>query len=701
MKPYRAARATSLVVLTLFLYSSISVVAQEHNGPPQTRVEDVVETIHGVTIHDPYRWLEDQNSPETRAWINAQNQYTKSLLDQFPGRQKIHQRLEKLMKIDVIGSPLERGGRYFIRKRSADQNQFVIYVRNGLNGQDQVLIDGNTLSPDQTASANIIDVSADGKLMAYGIRQGGKDEVAISIMNVGTRKDIADHFPTARYFGFSIKPDGSGAYYTRFGKEGPRVFYHAMGTDYATDKEIFGSGYGPGTIIGSNLTDDGHYLLIVVSFGSSSDNNEVWVQDLKANGPITPIVKDIPARFSPQIGGDQMFIQTNWNAENGKMLLVDLKKPARENWREIVPQSTSAISSFSAVGGKLFVEYLENVSSRVKVFDANGKHVRDITLPGIGSTGGFSGEWGKDEAFYTFTSFTQPTIIYRYQVSTGQQQEWARTNVPIASDQFEVKQVWYESKDKTRIPMFLVYKKGLKLDGKRPTMLTGYGGFNVSLTPSFSAPTALWAEMGGVFAQPNLRGGGEFGEKWHKAGMLANKQSVFDDFIGAAEWLIKNRYTNPSRLAIRGGSNGGLLVGAAMTQRPDLFQAVVCAVPLLDMIRYQNFLVAKFWVPEYGSAENADQFKYIYAYSPYHHVKKGTKYPAVFFTTGDSDTRVAPLHARKMTALMQASTGSDRPILLHYDTKAGHSAGLPVTKQIDDTTEALCFLFWQLGMTAQ
>jgi len=691
-------KIVALLLMTFLFSLAASGGAQQRPGPPPTKVDNVTETINGVTITDPYRWLEDQNSPDTRAWIDGQNAYTKSMLAGFPGRDRIRKRLEELQKIDVMLPPFEKGGRYFIRKRAANQNQFVIYVRNGLTGKDEVLIDGNTLSADQTASATIMDVTPDGKHMAYGIRQGGQDEVTVSIMDVDTRKVLPDKMPSARYFGFSIKPNARGCYYTKFGKDGPRVYYHAMGTDPAGDHEIFGEGYGPGTIIGSNLSDDGRYLLLEVSFGSSADKSEVWIQDVKANGPITPIIKDLPARFSPEIAGDQLFVQTNWNAENGKILAVDLRKPQRENWQEVVPESQSAISGFSAAGGKLFVNYLENVSTRIKVFEPTGHRVRDVVLPGIGSASGISGDWTKDEAFYTYSSFAQPSIIYRYHVATGKQEEWARIKVPLNSDQIEVKQVWYESKDKTRIPMFLVYKKGLALDGNRPTLLTGYGGFNVSLTPQFSAITTLWAEMGGVFAQPNLRGGGEFGEKWHKAGMFGNKQKVFDDFIGAAEWLIKNKYTNPSKLAIRGGSNGGLLVGAAMTQRPELFQAVVCAVPLLDMIRYQKFLVARFWVPEYGSSEDPEQFKYIYEYSPYHHVKKGTKYPAVFFTTGDGDTRVAPLHARKMTALMQASTGSDRPILLHYDTKAGHSGGLPVTKQIEDTTEELSFLFWQLGI---
>jgi prolyl oligopeptidase len=686
------------LVIASILIAQAGALGQAQKAPPPTRVVNVTETIHGVTVTDPYRWLEDQNSPETRAWINAQNAYTDSILSSAPGRDKIRQRLEQLLKIDIIGAPFERGGRYFIRKRRADQNQFVIYMRKGLTGKDEVVIDNNTLSADQTTTANIVDVTTDGKYMAYGIRQGGEDEIAVSIRNLDTGKDLPDKLARARYFGVSLKPDKTGMYYTRFEKEGPRVYYHALGTDVAGDRRIFGDGYGPGTIIGGNLSDDGRYLLLVVSFGSSADKTEVWIKDVQADGPITPIVKDIPARFSPEIAGDHLFLQTNWNAENGKILAVDLKNPARENWQEVVPAGSTPINGFSAVGGKLFVNYLENVSTKLKVFDVSGKHVRDVALPGIGSASGMSGDWTKDEAFYSFSSFAEPTVIYRYQVSTGKQEEWARIKVPVARDQIEVKQVWYDSKDKTSIPMFLVHKKGLKLDGNRPTLLTGYGGFTASLTPGFSAIAALWAEMGGVFAQPNLRGGGEFGEKWHKAGMLGNKQNVFDDFIAASEWLINNKYTSPAKLAIRGGSNGGLLVGAAMTQRPELYQAVVCAVPLLDMIRYQNFLVARFWVPEYGSAEDAEQFKYIYAYSPYHRVKKGTKYPAVFFTTGDGDTRVAPLHARKMTALMQASTGSDRPILLHYDIKAGHSGGLPVTKQIEDQSEELAFLFWQLGV---
>jgi len=661
----------------------------------------VTETLHGTTITDPYRWLEDKDSPETRAWLKAQNEYTDSMLGAFPGKDRIRQRLTELLKVETIDVPTARGGRYFFTKRSVSQNQPVIYVRNGLNGKDEVLIDPNSMSPDQTTSVGIQDISRDGKLMVYGVRQGGKDEIAVFLLDVDSRKQLADRLPEARYFGISMKPDKSGFYYTRFGKEGSRVHYHAMGTDPSKDEQIFGEGYGPGQIISATLSEDGRWLSLSVSYGASGDKVDVFVKDLANNGPIKPVVKDINAGFSGEVVGDQLYLSTDWEAPNGRVLAIDLKNPERDKWKTVIPEGKSVMAGFSLVGGKLFVSYLENVASQIKVFEPSGKHVRDIALPSIGSASGIFGRWDSDEAFFTFNSFARPTTIYRYQVSNAKQDVWARLNVPVKGEDIEVKQVWYESKDKTRVPMFLIHKKGIKLDGNRPTLLYGYGGFNVNMTPAFSARAAFWAESGGVFAMPNLRGGGEFGENWHRAGMLDRKQNVFDDFIAAAEWLINNRYTSTSKLAISGGSNGGLLVGAAMTQRPDLYQAVVCSVPLLDMVRYHQFLVARFWVPEYGSSEDPQQFKYIHAYSPYHRVKPGTKYPAVMFVTGDADTRVDPLHARKMTALMQSATASDRPVLLHYDTKAGHSGGQPVNKVIEDLTDEMSFLFWQLGVQGE
>ena len=668
-------------------------------APPATRTDNVKDVLHGVELVDPYRWLEDQWGADTRAWIEAQNKYTDSVVNPLPGRDKLQKRLTELLRVDNIGVPKERKGRYFFSKRGVDQDLFVVYLRHGLDGKDEVLIDPHGLSADHTTSVSLMDVSDDGSLVVYGIREGGQDEVSLRLRDVATRQDLPDVLPKARYGTPSLAPDKKGFYYVKWTKEGPRVYYHALGADPAADKMLFGEGYGPEKIIGAELSDDGRWLLITVLYGSAADKTEVYVKDLTNPGPVMTIVKDIQARFFGQVCGDTLFLETNWNAPNSRVLAVDLKSPARENWREVVPESALVIDGVSYVGGRLFVEYLRNVRSLVKVFEPDGKLVRELELPALGSVSGISGRWKSPEMFYTFASFHIPTTIYRYDVAGGKQSVWARLNAPVNTDDFAVRQVWYESKDGTLVPMWLVHKKGIRLDGNNPTYLTGYGGFTISLTPSFSSRAVAWVENGGVFAVPNLRGGGEFGERWHKAGMRENKQNVFDDFIAAAEWLIAAGYTRPEKLAIAGGSNGGLLVGAAMTQHPELYRAVVCSYPLLDMVRFQQFLVARFWVPEYGSAEDPEQFKYIRAYSPYHNVKKGTAYPATLFITGDSDTRVDPLHARKMAALVQASTGGDRPVLLRYDTKAGHSGGLPVSKQIEDLTDELSFLFWQLGVS--
>ena len=665
-------------------------------APPPTRRDNVVDVVHGVSIPDPYRWLEDQQSPETRAWIEAENAYSRPILDSLPGREQVRQRLSELMKVDVTALPESRHGRYFFMQRLADQELYTIDMRQGLEGKDAILLDPAPLSPDHTTSVQLEDVSEDGALAVYGIRQGGQDEVSLRLFNVDTRASLPDEMPKARYEGVSLTPDKTSLYYSRDTAQGPRVYHHTLGTPATRDVEIFGDGYGPEKIIGADVSEGGRYLIIHVLYGAAADRTEVYAEDLAGAGAIKPVVNDVNARFVGQAAGRRLFMQTNWKAPKGRILAVDLEHPEREHWREIVPESDAVIESFSLAGGKVMVNYTRDATSRLKIFDADGENERDIALPALGSVAGISSRWETNEAFYGFSSFLVPSTIYRYDVASGRQDVWVRTKVPIDPDKFEVKQVWYESKDQTRVPMFLVYRKGLQLDGSNPALLTGYGGFDVSLTPNFSAEAAVWAERGGVFALPNLRGGGEFGEAWHHAGMLANKQKVFDDFIAAAEWLVKNRYTQPSKLSIAGGSNGGLLVGAALTQRPDLFGAVVCRYPLLDMLRYQKFLVAQFWVPEYGSSDNPEQFKYIYAYSPYQHVQKGANYPAVLMVSGDGDTRVDPLHARKMAAMLQWAAGSNRPVLLDYDTKSGHSGGRPLNKQIDEYTDELGFLFWQL-----
>ena len=668
--------------------------------PPETRREPVKDVLHGVEIVDPYRWLEDQEVPETRAWIDAQSQYTRKMLGSFPGRKSIELRLTELMKVDSIGVPTERNGRYFFTKRAADQDLRVLYMREGPHGEDQMLIDPHTLSEDHSLSITLQDVSEDGRLLIYGLRKGGEDEIVPKIFNVDEGKDLSDEMPRARYFGFSLLPDNSGFYYTRFSSDiGSRVRFHKLGADPAQDRELFGEGYDPGKIIFSDLSDDGRTLLIFVLYGSAADRTEVYLKDVAKDGPITTVVNDINARFFGGIAAGKLFIETNWKAPNSRILVADPANPAPENWREVVPESRWPIDAIELAGGHIIVEYLENVRSAVKVFSPEGEEVRRLGLPSIGNASGLSGRWGSDELFFNFDSFHIPDTIYRHKVSTGETTAWAKLEVPVDTSNFAVRQVWYPSKDGTLIPMFLVHQKGIRLDGNNPVFLTGYGGFNLSRTPVFSAAAVLWVESGGVYARPSLRGGGEFGEEWHRAGMLDRKQNVFDDFIAAAEWLVDNGYTRPEKISILGGSNGGLLVGAALVQRPDLFGAVVCTYPLLDMLRYHQFLVARFWVPEYGSADDPEQFKFLHAYSPYHNVEPGREYPSVLFVSGDADTRVAPLHARKMTALVQSATGSDEPVLLYYDTRAGHSGGRPITHVIEDWTTMFTFLFQELGIT--
>jgi prolyl oligopeptidase len=657
--------------------------------PPATRTDNVTEIIHGIKITDPYRWLEDQNSPETRTWIEQQNAYTRSLLDKIPDREAIRKRLSALMRFDDVHTPVPAGGRYFFLRRAADEDQATLCVREG--GKDRALVAPH----DRNTAMELLDVTPDGKLLAYGERQGGQDEIAVTLLDVDSGRQLPDKLPRGRY-SVALRPDHKGFFYGHH-TDVDRIFYHRMGSDPAKDRQVFGEGYGAEYAMEPSVSEDGRYLVIHVVHGSAADQCEIYVQDLVGGGPIRPVIRGIPARFFGGAAGGTLFVQTDWQAPNGRVLAIDLQHPEREQWREIVPEGPDAIERLSLAGGRVFVTYVHNVSALIRAFNAEGRPLGEVPLPSaIGTAGGISGQWDGKEAFFRFESFHMPPSVWRYDITAGKTTAWARPEVPLDAGTLEVKQVWYASKDGTRIPMFLMYRKGIKLDGTNPVYLTGYGGFTISMTPSYSAPAALWAERGGVFAVPSLRGGGEFGEKWHLAGMRADKQNVFDDFAAAAEWLVRNHYTNPARLGIAGGSNGGLLVGAAMTQRPDLFRAVVCTYPLLDMLRYDRFLVAKWWVPEYGSASDPEQFKWLYAYSPYQHVTKGVKYPAVLFVTGDSDTRVAPLHARKMTALMQASTASGLPVLLRYDTHAGHSRGQALGAQIDERADTLSFLWWQL-----
>ena len=674
------------------------VYAAKIMPPPTTKTEPVTDDYHGTKITDPYRWLENQNSPETRQWLETQEKYARAYLDALPGRAQLKKEFEALLKIDSLSAPVARNGRYFFSRRLAGEDRASLCLRQGFSGKDEVLVDPKNVTADSASSIFYQGVSLDGSLIAYGIRKGGEDETEVHFVDVATRKPLSDVIPRGRFSGFSITPDKRGVYYSVIPAKGSRVYYHAMGTPASSDKELFGSGYAPTQLISSGLSDDGRWLVIIVADGVPAKKNEIYLKDVEHNGPIQTVVKDVEAEFDPDFAGDSLILTTNWNAPNRKIYAASLKTPTRDHWKEIVPENKLAIDTVSAAGGRIYVSYLDNVMTRVKQFDVAGKDLGDFKLPGIGSASPPSGRWADNELFFSFTSFVVPPSTYRYTASTGKEDLWFQPKVPIHTGDMEVKQVWYPSKDGTKIPMFIVSRKGLVLDGKNPVLMTAYGGFNVSLTPSFSSIAAWWTEHGGVFVQPNLRGGGEFGESWHHAGMFEKKQNVFDDFIAAAEWLIENKYTNPSKLAIQGGSNGGLLMGAMMTQRPGLFGAIVCGAPLLDMLRFQHMSVGSWWTAEYGSADDAKQFPYLLKYSPYQNVHKGTKYPPIMFVTGDSDTRVDPAHARKMAALMQAANGSGNPIILRYDTKGGHSGIGSVDKVIDQQVDQMSFIAAQLGV---
>jgi prolyl oligopeptidase len=692
--------------------SSSPSTATAAAGPPKAKTEVVEDTLHGHKIADPYRWLENSQGADTQEYVQEELAYTRSILDPLPGRVQTHQRLTQLLSIGTIGAP-QLGGKYYLyTRREGTQNQPVLFVREGIHGKDRVLVDVNQLAADGTVALDWWFPSEDGKYVAYGTSASGSEESTLKVIETATGKLLPDTIERTRFASVAWKKDNSGLFYSRHPKKGDvppgeevyhvKIFYHTMGTDSAKDPLIFGEGRAAQDIPGVQLADDDdRWLLITVFQGWAK--SEMYLQDLKAGTPPVEITSGKEFLYSGEIYQNKLYITTNEDAPRSRVLVVDAANPKHENWKEIIPQSDAVLQNTSIVGGKLGAQYEKNASSLLKLFQLDGKFIADIPLPAIGSVSGSGGKWNRQEIFFGFQSFTIPPSIYHYDLSSRKTDLWDKVNAPgIDPSAYEVNQVWYTSKDGTKVPMFVFHKKGLELNGHNPTLLTGYGGFNISLTPSFVGGRYIWLEHGGIFAVANLRGGAEFGEDWHQAGMLEKKQNVFDDFISAAEYLISQKYTDKDHLAIQGGSNGGLLVGAAFTQRPDLYRAVVCQVPLLDMLRYQNFQIAKLWIPEYGSAEDSKQFDWLYAYSPYHHVKPGTQYPAILFMTADTDTRVDPMHAKKMAALMQAEAANgqsrERPILLRIETKAGHGAGKPITKQIEEGTDIYSFLFWQLGV---
>ena len=696
---------TGVAVLVWAADSTVS------SGPPKAKVAPVEDTVQGHKIVDRYRYLENGDDPDTKQYVEQELAYTRSLLDPLPGRDRINARLSQLLTIGTVGAPQIGGKYYFYTRREGNQNQPVLYVREGVSGSDRVLVDVNKMSTDGTVALDWWFPTDDGKYVAYGTSPNGSEESTLRLVESATGKLLPDTIERTRFASVAWKKDNSGFYYTRHPKKGDvpageevyhvKVFYHDLGSDPAKDPLLFGEGRNAQDIPGVSLSEDGRWLLITVFQGWTK--SEMYLQDLSSKNPPVEITTGKEFLYSADFLKGKLYITTNEDAPRYRVFVADAANPKRENWKELIQQTDAVLQSTSVTGRKLFAQYEHNASSELTIFDVDGKKLADIPLPTIGTVFATGGKWDSNELFVGFQSYTVPPSIYRYDLGAGKTSQWAKVDAPsIDPSAFEVQQVWYKSKDGTRIPMFVVNKKGIEKNGKNPVLLTGYGGFNVSETPTFSRSMYLWMEHGGIYAVANLRGGAEFGEDWHRAGMLEKKQNVFDDFISAAEYLIAQKYTDKDHLSILGGSNGGLLMGAMITQRPDLFRAVVCAVPLLDMLRYQNFQIAKLWIPEYGSAEDPKQFDWLYAYSPYHHVKAGQEYPAILFMTADTDTRVDPMHAKKMAALMQAEAkngaSKQKPILLRIETKAGHGQGKPVTKQIEENTDMYSFLFWQLGV---
>jgi prolyl oligopeptidase len=669
-----------------------------------------VDDYHGTKVADPYRWLEELDSEETRAWIEAQNRVTFSYLDEIPAREQLKQRLTQLWDYEKYGVPFRRGDRYFYFKNNGLQNQSVLYTLISLDDQPQVLLDPNQFSEDGTIALSGLAISEDGTHMAYGLSTSGSDWQEWQVRRVETQQDLSDSLKWIKFSGAAWTHDGKGFFYSRYDEPNQatkleetnyfqKLYYHQMGTLQSEDVLIYERPDQKEWGFDGNVTEDGQYLIISVWQGSDR-KNLVFFQDLTSeNTEIRELITQFEADYS-FIGnqGSCFWFRTDLDASRGRVIAIDIHNPARSQWQEIIPQATETLDNVSLLNHQFIATYLKDAHSQVKIFDLNGSFVRDITLPSIGSVSGFRGNQQDTETFYSFTSFTTPTTIYRYDLVTGESILFRQPAVDFNPDHYETKQIFCTSKDGTQVPMFITHKKELKLDGQNPTYLYGYGGFNISLTPSFSVSNLVWMELGGVYVVSNLRGGGEYGEAWHQAGTKLNKQNVFDDFIAAAEWLIANQYTSPTKLAIAGGSNGGLLVGACVTQRPDLFGAALPNVGVMDMLRFQKFTIGWAWVSDYGSSDNPEEFKALYAYSPLHNLKPGTAYPATLITTADHDDRVVPGHSFKFAAALQAAHSGPAPVLIRIETKAGHGAGKPTTKMIDEISDRWAFLIRVLDM---
>ncbi|CAD5951587.1 Prolyl endopeptidase [Planktothrix agardhii] len=668
---------------------------------PQTRKSDQVDNYHGVTVADPYRWLEDLDSEETASWVEAQNAVTFGYLNQIPAKETIKQRLTQLWDYEKYGIPFKQGNRYFYFKNDGLQNQSILYVLDSLDAEPEVLLDPNILSDDGTVALSGISISEDGNLMAYGLSTSGSDWQEWKVRDINTKEDLSDHLKWVKFSGASWTHDHQGFYYSRYDQpqDGKpleeinyfqKLYYHHLGTDQSEDTLIYERPDHKEWGFNGFVTEDGKYLIISVWKGTES-KNLVFYQDLtQPNTEVIELISEFEASYSfIDYQGDIFWFTTDLDASRSRVIAIDINTKIPT---EIIPEAPETLEGVNILNNQFIADYLKDAHTQMKIFNLDGSFVREIELPGIGSVGGFGGKRYDAETFYSYTSFTAPNTIYRYNLITGESTIYRQAQVDFNPDDYETQQIFYPSKDGTLIPMFITAKKGVELNGNNPTILYGYGGFNISLTPSFSISRLVWLEMGGVYAIANLRGGGEYGENWHQAGTKLKKQNVFDDFICAAEWLIENRYTSAEKLAIMGGSNGGLLVGACMIQRPDLFAAVLPAVGVLDMLRFHKFTIGWAWCSDYGSPENPEEFQALYAYSPLHNLKPGTAYPATLITTGDHDDRVVPAHSFKFASALQEHHIGENPVLIRIETKAGHGAGKPTDKVIEEIADQFAFL---------
>ena len=671
---------------------------------PTSLQVDQVDTYHGKLVADPYRWLEDPHAAETHAWIEAQNQVTFGFLKDSAIRDDLEHRLTQLWDYEKFGMPFKRANRYFYFKNDGLQNQSVLYTLPDLEAEPRVLLDPNQLSADGTVALSGLSVSEDGRLMAYGLSASGSDWQEWRVRDIETGADLSDHLRWIKFSGASWTHDGAGFFYSRYDEPSAnaqleeanyyqKLYYHRLGMPQSADVLIYERPDQKEWGFSGGVTEDGRYLIISVWLGTDPKNLLFYKDLTQSDSPVVELISSFEASYSLiDNDGSIFWLQTDWDAPRSRVIAIDIQNPDRSQWREIIPQTAETLEGVGLLNNQFVASYLKDAHTQVKIFNLDGSLVREVALPGVGSAGGFGGKRYEIDTFYSYTSYTTPSRIYRYNMQTGESSLFRQPQLDFDPSDYETTQIFYRSKDGTQVPMFISHKKGLKLDGQNPTILYGYGGFNISLTPSFSPSTIVWMELGGIYAVPNLRGGGEYGEDWHQAGMKLNKQNVFDDFVAAAEWLITENYTSSAKLAISGGSNGGLLVGACMTQRPELFAAALPAVGVMDMLRFQKFTIGWAWCAEYGSAETAEEFEALYAYSPLHNLKPGTRYPATLITTADHDDRVVPAHSFKFAAALQAAHAGDQPVLIRIETKAGHGAGKPTTKVIEEVADRFAFL---------